>query len=338
MKKTTDQITEEKINRKIKKQITAVIVVGILIILADIVSSSSGAITFIEEHGRYYMIRPEEDEAAGHLNLKATVQTDSGSIDKTVNIRLDPYSKTNKKEGADTYKEAESAESDEERIGYELRSMAGELNADSRMKKIELPAALDSGEKISWEIQRQTNTLVILTGITMLCAIIFFNRNAPLKKQRKEQEESVLSGLPEFVNRLVLLLNAGLVINSAFEKTIEESFGLQNNSGDYFTEKMREIYISVNRTNGVMHSELRSFARECGVKELIRISNIINDNVSKGVELTDKLRNENDLLWMNRKKNCEERCRLAETKLTLPLVIFLVVLIVIVTAPAMLEL
>ena len=45
-----------------------------------------------------------------------------------------------------------------------------------------------------------------------------------------------------------------------------------------------------------------------------------------------------EILWISRKKNCEERCRLAETKLTLPLMIFLIVLIVIVITPALLDL
>ena len=78
--------------------------------------------------------------------------------------------------------------------------------------------------------------------------------------------------------------------------------------------------------------------RESGIRELMRISNIINDNVNKGVELTDKLQAESELLWMNRKKSCEEKGRLAETKLTLPLMIFLMVLIMITVAPALLEL
>lgn len=66
-----------------------------------------------------------------------------------------------------------------------------------------------------------------------------------------------------------------------------------------------------------MHRELREFARKSGIKELIRVANIICDNVSKGTGLTEKLQAESEILWMNRKKNCEERGRLAETKLTL---------------------
>lgn len=79
-------------------------------------------------------------------------------------------------------------------------------------------------------------------------------------------------------------------------------------------------------------------AKESGIRELMRVSNIINDNINKGVELTDKLQAESEILWLNRKKSCEEKGRLAETKMTLPLMLFLMVLIIITVAPALLEL
>ena len=136
---------------------------------------------------------------------------------------------------------------------------------------------------------------------------------------------------------MVLLLNAGLVLNTAFEKSIEESAGFKKNDKDYFYRKLKGIYVLAKNTNGSLHREFRAFAKESGLKELVRISNIINDNVNKGVELTAKLQAESEMLWLNRKKSCEERGRLAETKLTLPLIIFLMVLIVITVAPALLE-
>ena len=91
-------------------------------------------------------------------------------------------------------------------------------------------------------------------------------------------------------------------------------------------------------TNASMHVEFRKMAKESGIRELMRVSNIISDNIRKGVELTGKLQAESELLWISRKKSCEEKGRLAETKLTLPLMIFLMVLIIITVAPALMEL
>ena len=339
MKSKKTDINEAQINKKTKRQIAAVVISGFLIMLADIAAGASGGnIPVIEADGHMYMLRPDTGSETGYLYLTAKVETDEGKVDKSISVKLDPYED---KAAVNESQEAEEEDKDisgEERIGYELRSLADSFNKDVSLKRIELPQYLDTGEKISWEVDRQTNTLLIITFVMVLSVIIYKSRFAPLNRRKKEQAESVIRNLPEFVNRMVLLLNAGLVLNSAFEKTVEESISFHEGEDDYFTGKIHEIYQSMKSDNGSMHTELKRFARESGIKELIRVSNIINDNVSKGVELTDKLRNENEILWISRKKNCEERCRLAETKLTLPLMIFLIVLIVIVITPALLDL
>lgn len=338
MKRKKKETSAEQIDRKTTKQIIAVILIGTIILIIDIVSGASGGdIAVIESDGHMYMIRPEKNEDTGYLYLTAEVETDKGVVDKDISVKLDPYEEKGSRE--ENEKEQSDIEVNEtERVGYELRNIADGFNKDVSVRRIELPSSLDTGEKVTWRVDSQSNTILILVAVMALSVIIYKNRYSPLKRIKKEQEDSVISNLPEFVNRLVLLLNAGLVLNSAFEKTIEESLLFHEGENDYFTENMNEIYLSMKAANGSMHTELKRFARESGIKELIRVSNIINDNISKGVELTGKLKNENEILWINRKRNCEERCRLAETKLTLPLMIFLIVLIVIVTTPALLEL
>ena len=144
--------------------------------------------------------------------------------------------------------------------------------------------------------------------------------------------------MPEFVNKLVLLLNAGLVLNTAFEITVEESLASQEKQSDYFSERLRRINTNMKEMNSPLQTEFRTFAKECGDTGVMRISNILSDNISKGVELTEKLQRESEVLWINRKRDCEERGRISETKLTIPLTIFLLVLVVITVSPALLEL
>jgi hypothetical protein len=334
MSKAVFGITPEKMTEKAKKQIKYVILVGVVLIIIDLFCGlSAGNIELVKSGGKIFMLRPSAGQQTGHLYLKAEIQTEGGVVKKDVVVKLDPYhAEKGKKETA-----SEEKMSAEEAIDYEIRTLIDSFNKDSSLRQIILPDKLESGEKITWKKDLQINTLAILICMLMLISVIYLKRFEPLQKLQKEREVSVLSSLPEFINRLVLLLNAGMVLNSAFEKTIEESrvFEAKN---DYFSEKMEEMYLLVKNANGSMHQELRSFAKESGVKELMRISNIVSDNINKGVELAQKLQNENELLWIARKKSCEERGKLAETKLTLPLVIFLAVLIVVVVSPALIEL
>lgn len=82
---------------------------------------------------------------------------------------------------------------------------------------------------------------------------------------------------------------------------------------------------------------MEQYGKKLGVREFSRMTGIIADNQYKGIDLTEKLESESDLLWNQRKKLAEERGRAAETKLAFPLAMLLMVLIVITAAPAVLQ-
>ncbi len=327
------EMNREELRDKARKKIIAVAIVGAVLITTDVaMSGGSDGIRLVSSGGQIYMIRPSEKEGSAHMQMKARVESEKGTIEKNISISLSPYDSS----GGDKEKKEEVL-SKEEEIEYELRNIGKDFNRNTDERKVLLPTELDTGEKITWERKKSSNTVPVLCLVLLAMAVIYKDRFKEIEKERRRNQASVIRQLPEFVNRLVLLLNAGLVLNSAFEKSIEESAGFRNNEKDYFYGKLRGIYILSKNTNSSLHREFRRFAKESGMKELVRISNIINDNVSKGVELTDKLQAESEMLWLNRRKSCEEKGRLAETKLTLPLVIFLMVLIGITVAPALLE-
>lgn len=325
---------------KTKKQILLVLILGTILIVADIIMSDKDGVEVEGANGQLCLVRPEAGSDSGYLTVKAEVKGNNGIYEKVLNIRLEPHKKD---KDLETIKQPDSdgvLMSAEEQLDYELRTIADGVNGDVSKKKVSLPAKLDTGESISWTVEdtSNTNTLVILLLMISSVIIIYRERNSVVRKKAAIDRESVLSQLPGFINRLVLLLNAGMVINSAFEKAVEEGVAGCKDSSDFFYGNMNAIHVSMNKTNGSMGKELKDFARRSGVQELMRISNIINDNLSKGTELTHKLQSESELLWMGRKKRCEEMGKLAETKLTLPLLLFLLVLIVITIAPALLEL
>ena len=328
---------DEKAITKNRRWIAAVIIIGLVLAVADIfVSMSANSILMVRgSDDNIYMIRPGEGDAPGHIDLKAEIVSGDENFEKNVTVTLDPFSKTEASESSETEMKTMS---DKERAEYEFRNLIGNFNSDRSIKRIKLPQKLHSGAEIKWEIERKSNSVVIIFLTFLAAFMVYRNRFTVIKREREQNENSVLNNLPEFLNRLVLLLNAGLVLNTAFEKIIAESAGTSEKKDDYFNRNMSAIYDSVKYANGSVNREFRIFAQESGIKELIRISNIINDNIHKGAELNEKLETESENLWISRKKMCEERGRMAETKLMLPLVMFLMVLIVITVAPALIEL
>lgn len=334
-------VTADEAAAKARKSIIAVLAAGALLIATDMVLSSQGqSAGIVESGGSIYIVRPAEDQDPGHLVLRAEVSDGDKVIEKKIDLTMEPYEKESSEEKQDDGDGEAAGKRNREAVEMELRGIASELNSDKAVKKVKLPDSLASGEKISWEVEDKSGSngiaIMAVTVLTAFC--IYKKRFSVLEQQRRLQRESVMRQLPEFVNRLVLLLNAGLVLTSAFEKSVEESFVEDSKGDDYFYGKLREIYVLCTTTNASMHVEFRKMAKESGIRELMRVSNIISDNIRKGVELTGKLQAESELLWISRKKSCEEKGRLAETKLTLPLMIFLMVLIIITAAPALMEL
>ena len=220
---------------------------------------------------------------------------------------------------------------------HEIRKVLYQINEDTSSSAIRLPKKLPDGTRIHW-IPAKTNNWFVLISLTILiCIAIYKNRDAGLGKAEKEAKESVLRELPEFVNKLVLLLNAGLILNSAFYKIISDYNRLRGGEKSYFYGQMGQLMTKCYETNGSVQHELRVFAVRTGVVEFMRLSNIISDSMTKGSDLMAQLKMEGDSLWAARRKHLEEKGKIAETKLTFPLVILLLVLVMITIAPAMME-
>ena len=361
-------LTTDSLNRLAVKRIMIVITAGILLLLFDFfIGFDFASLSLLQGDNGVYLVRPGEGRSAGHISLKADIETDDGTVTKKYDVSLYPYARqggsasgsSNGLFGSgdsgrnDGSSDGAGAMSEDELLAYEMRSVIGSLNDDQSARRVSLPNHLRTGERITWTSERKANTAVIAFGMMLLAVLIYVRRLDPLEKIRLQQQDSVRRQLPEFINRLVLLLGAGLVLSSAFETIVEENITTEkqhvnerqsdNRQEDYFYQCMSDIYNRIKETNGSLAKEFRAFARSGlglgeGDRELMRISNIISDNISKGVELADKLQSESEMLWLSRKRSSEERGRLAETKLTLPLTVFLLVLVVVTVSPALLEL
>jgi Flp pilus assembly protein TadB len=84
-------------------------------------------------------------------------------------------------------------------------------------------------------------------------------------------------------------------------------------------------------------AEFAEMAKKSGLKEILRFSSVLADNIDKGSVLAEKLDTERDLLWETRKKDAEKRGRIAETKLVFPMALQLFAVIVVTVAPTALE-
>lgn len=159
-------------------------------------------------------------------------------------------------------------------------------------------------------------------------------------KQRKKEEkarEEMLMALPTFINRLLLMLNSGMVLQEAMVGIALNYKAAAAYETNGFALSFVEIYESSEKTGENFLKNFCRFGRESHVKELARVAKIIADGDKKGIDLWDKLADEGENLWEERKRIALEKIRIAESKMSFPLGILLMALILITAAPAMLQ-
>jgi len=163
-------------------------------------------------------------------------------------------------------------------------------------------------------------------------AIIIASGEWELERQLKKRHFSIKWDFPEFLNKIAVLVNAGLTIYKAWEKTIKE-----NKKISYFYKEAEIVVKEIEAGK----SELRAyedFARRCRTVEVARFVTIIIQNIRKGnAELSSILRVLSAESWEMRKNAAKKLGEEASAKMVLPMAIMFVAIVLIVSTPAILS-
>lgn len=157
------------------------------------------------------------------------------------------------------------------------------------------------------------------------------------KKQIEKQNEDVIMSLPGFINQLLLLLDSGLILNDAFKNIAVEYGRLPARERNYFTEKITVIAEESERSGTGAVNGFYRFAMSCNIRELTKTANYLYENKNRGTELWDSLSELAEDLWKERKMLCLKKIKRSELKMSFPLAIMLISLILMTSAPALMQ-
>jgi tight adherence protein C len=147
----------------------------------------------------------------------------------------------------------------------------------------------------------------------------------------KERQEDIILELPEFVNKLVLLVNAGVNVEKAIIRIVSQQ---KNKEDSYLYRELKEVVAELNN-NGNFSEAIEHFNKRCRVQEVSVFSSTLLLNYNRGSELVIALRSLSKELWEKRKMVAKVRGEQASTKLVFPMVIIFIVVLVVVGYPAM---
>ncbi|RDW21716.1 type II secretion system F family protein [Oceanobacillus chungangensis] len=152
-----------------------------------------------------------------------------------------------------------------------------------------------------------------------------------LSNQEKERKNQILTELPEVVNKIILLVNAGETVQQALIRCV-------TTTKDPNSPLIRELNETVNKmvSNEPFHQVLNDLSKKCGIQEISIFTTTILLNYRKGGnDLIIALRELSHTLWEKRKAISKTKGEEASSKLVFPLILIFVAVMIIVGYPAL---
>lgn len=160
---------------------------------------------------------------------------------------------------------------------------------------------------------------------------VFFAPDYDLKKKIAQKRLSLQLDFPDFLNKLILLINAGLTVTNAWERIIASN----KKTTPLYEEAERVIYDIGSGKAEVQAYE--DFARRLRVPEITRFTAVVLQNMKKGsTELVPVLRLQAAECWEMRKNAAKRLGEEASTKLLFPMMLMFLAILLIVAVPAIL--
>lgn len=167
-------------------------------------------------------------------------------------------------------------------------------------------------------------------GIALLGGIAYFTDNE-LDERIRKRRTAIQMDFPDFLNRLILLINAGMTVSRAWEKVVTDN------------RKDRPLYEELGMTLSDIKSgksEQRAyedFAKRCRTPEITRFVSVILQNMRKGnSEIVSILRVQANDCWEMRKNAAKKLGEEASTRMLLPMMLMFLAILLIAAAPAIL--
>lgn len=226
--------------------------------------------------------------------------------------------------------------SKEERLYQELKEFLAFSESESREEAIfSLPREWQNQE-IHWT-EKVEDYGMVLWALTLVTAVaVFMMKDKDLHAQVQSRQRRIRDSYPTIVNKLELYLGAGLTIRGAFER-IAEDYRMELSEGSSTQPAYEEILYTCRelRTGTAELEAYERFGRRCGAQEYIRLGAMLSQNLKKGsTALLVRLREETDNAireQINRSRQIGEE---ASTKLLVPMIMMLGIVMVVIMIPA----
>ncbi len=226
---------------------------------------------------------------------------------------------------------------EKEAVLHSIREALQNADESSRTEaQFELPESVD-GTKVYFKKESKNQYVTILIIGILIAVLIPVLHERKLKEQLEYRDIQMRMDYPELVNKLVLLLEAGMTMTRAWGKIAqdyEKDVKKKRRESHYAYEEMVASYYELK--NGVGESQVYdSFGRRIKLLPYMKLSSLLAQNTSKGMEgLLSYMKTESIEAFTERKELAKRLGEKAGTKMLLPMGLMLGVVLIIIIIPA----
>ena len=231
----------------------------------------------------------------------------------------------------------ESVQTPEEKRQKELKAVIEQYNQEKQDPDYYyLPDDWD-GQTLQWQKPGE-NTGTLLASLALFAAVVLM-----LKKAREQQEklakrsEQLLMDYPSLIMKFTLLIQAGMTVRRTFQKISSDYQRSAAKTERYAYEAVTTACHEMD--SGVAELEAyRRFGERCGQMKYKTFSTILIQNLQKGGHgMADLLEKDALEAWDERKRKARVMGETAATKLLIPMIMMLAVVMAIIMIPAFLS-
>lgn len=224
-----------------------------------------------------------------------------------------------------------------DRLIYDIEQEIKEREKDTRVEKsFSLPEKVN-GKTLVWSQKTEAHWYyVALIGI-VCCVYLVYREREKKKQMEKQRREELLREYPGMISKFTMLLETGTTIKHAWEKIVQNyEFQREQLGKQAVYEEMSLTYREMK--GGISEAEAyENFGKRCGTTLYIKFGAMLAQNLRKGSKgISEILRMEAIQSFENRKSTAKRLGEEAGTKLLMPMLGMLLVVLVMVMVPAFL--
>ncbi len=189
-----------------------------------------------------------------------------------------------------------------------------------------------SGVKVHYSSAERSNAPEYLLCLVAILFLLFYAKDNDLKKAVMEKSQRLSLKYPEFISKFQLLLGAGMTVRTIFWKICEDA-----SLGEELRQELQLLVRDIK--NGMSVSDaLDRFGKRTANPLYIKFAALLIQNLKKGTQdLLSQLSEEAEEAFALRKTHAKQLGEEAGTKLLVPMILMLAIVMAVLMLPAFLS-